>query len=188
MTNNPKMPKRIIRSNKTKIRLSRPKTSLKQLLTRLISKKTRRRIKESATNKKIIQVAPQPLVIIPNLSLVPIKKIQAKSSVITTLKRAIFLGIILSQKGKKRVIVLLISILVTISLDTLQKVFPIQYPVQFQGDIVNAIINFDIEIIAIILAYMIRIGFAIRSININVQKIDGLDLKTCEIIIIGFYI
>lgn len=49
-------------------------------------------------------------------------------------------------------------------------------------------INFDSKVNTLTLAYIAKLSFAIRFINISTQKINGLALKTYKMVIIAFYI
>lgn len=62
---------------------------------------------------------------------------------------------------------------------------------QFQknkGKHILALINFDNKINAMTLTYAAKLGFKMRKIEVDVQKIDGLLLKIYNIVIPTFQI
>ena len=61
---------------------------------------------------------------------------------------------------------------------TLQHIFCIRYPIQFQDNEVEALLDFGSEVNAIIPAYAAKLGLRLRPTNVGAQKIDGLVLET----------
>lgn len=72
--------------------------------------------------------------------------------------------------------------LVTVGLQTLQRLPYIQYPVKFRGDKLNVLINFGNKDNAMTSIYVTQIVFAVKFIEIGAQKINSYPLKTYEIV------
>ncbi len=93
-------------------------------------------------------------------------KISVKSLIVTMIKKTTILTNILSQKIA---VVLAIFIFVSISLETLQDVLYIQYPVQVQRSKfeIEALINSGSEINAMILVYIMKLGFTTQKTSVG---------------------
>ena len=68
----------------------------------------------------------------------------------------------------------------------LERVPYICYPVQFQKDQVQALINSGSKVNAMTPAYALKLGLITRKIDVGVQKIDGSALTTDRMVIAGF--
>ena len=78
--------------------------------------------------------------------------------------------------------------LVTPSPEPLQRIPCIQYPVQFQANQIEALIDSGSEVNAMTPAFVTKLGLSIQPTGISAQKIDGSTLKTYGIVIAGFSI
>lgn len=67
--------------------------------------------------------------------------------------------------------------LVTASSEVLQRMPCIWYPVQFQNNKVQTLINSDSKVNVITPAYTTKLGLNIQKTNIRAQKIDGLPIE-----------
>lgn len=72
----------------------------------------------------------------------------------------------------------------------LECVLCIHYPVQFKNstDKIQALINLDSNVNAMVPDYAKKLGFKIRKNNVGAQKIDGSILKTYGMVIAGFQV
>ena len=68
----------------------------------------------------------------------------------------------------------------------LQHVLCIQYPLQFQQEGVQALLNSGSKVNAMTPAYAEKLGLTTRKTDIGAQKIDGSILVTYEMVITGF--
>ena len=76
----------------------------------------------------------------------------------------------------------------TTSLEALQRVPYIQYPIHFQNNKVQVLIDFGNKVNAMTPAYTVKLGLTIQKTSIGAQKIDGLPLETYGIALIRFSI
>ncbi len=79
---------------------------------------------------------------------------------------------------------------VTASLDAnigpLQRMLYIRYPVQFQNNEIQALIDSDSEVNAMTKAYATKLGFTTRKTSVGAQKINGLLLETYSMVLASF--
>lgn len=70
----------------------------------------------------------------------------------------------------------------------LKRVFYIYYPIQFQKNKMQVLINLGNKVNAMILTYAAKLNLQVCSTNIKAQKIDSSILKMFEIILTSFKI
>ena len=73
--------------------------------------------------------------------------------------------------------------------EALKRVLCIHYPVQFKGTNetqVQALIDSDSEVNAMIPAYASKLGLRARHTNVRTQKIDGSTLQIFEMVLADF--
>ena len=68
----------------------------------------------------------------------------------------------------------------------LQRIPCIQYPVQFQQEGAQVLLNSGNEVNRMTLAYTEKLGLAIRKTDVDAQKINVSTLMTYRMVIIGF--
>ncbi len=77
---------------------------------------------------------------------------------------------------------------VTASLKALQRVPCIKYPVEFQNNKVQALVNSGSEVNVMTSAYATKLDFIAQKISIGAQKIDGSQLETYGIVSASFFL
>ena len=70
----------------------------------------------------------------------------------------------------------------------LQQISCIWYPVQFQGDKIQALTNSGTKINKITSIFAVKLSFVTQKTDIGTQKLDGLLLATYEMVLAGFSI
>ncbi len=74
----------------------------------------------------------------------------------------------------------------TASLEALQSVPCIRYPVQFQAKQIETLIDSGSEVNAMTPGFTAKLGFISKPTNVGTQKIDGSTLKTYGMASAGF--
>lgn len=70
----------------------------------------------------------------------------------------------------------------------LEQVLYIHYPVQFRKNQAKTqtLIDFGTKVNAMTQSYVVKLGFKVQPIIVDVQKIDGSILKTSKMVIASF--
>ncbi len=74
----------------------------------------------------------------------------------------------------------------TASLEALQHVPCIRYPVQFQAPLIEALIDSGSKVNAITTAFAAKLGFSTLPTGVGAQKIDGSALATYGMAVAAF--
>ncbi len=74
----------------------------------------------------------------------------------------------------------------TSSLKALQRVPYIRYPVQFQAQPIEALIDSGIEVNAMTPAFAAKLGLSIRPTSVGAQMIDGSPIATYGMAVAAF--